>query len=1130
METILEFNLLGGAEIRLNGRVLTSIRLQKARGLLYYLATIGQTHSRIALAGLLWGDLPEANARRNLRKALTRLRRVTGDRLVITRQTVVLRPDEYRIDVAQFLKMTAPGTGVDDWQLAVALYQGDFLAGFYVGNAPEFENWLLGRRAFLLDRMVSCLQQMANDLAHKREDVKAISYAKRLLELEPWREDTHRLLMTLYARSGQVASAIIQYELCRQSLAAELGLEPDSETQQLFASIRDRYMGASISGMGAASNLPLPATALIGREAELEELRTYLQNPTVRLLTIVGMGGAGKTRLALALASQLTDFDFPDGRFFSSFAELHFSDAADEETIQSTIAVHILSSMGATISAQEDPFRQLCRRVRQRRLLLILDNFESLLLAEVAPAIIKLVQAILAQAVQVKLLLTSRQPLHLRTEWIYDLDGLPVPHTDEDEADRTASVRLFNETAHRLSRFFDSAVERTAVYKICRLLDGLPLGIELAAGLIREKGCSEIAFQIERTLEGVAGQWQDLPLRQRSLKATFEYTWQLLTQPERQLLSMLAYMRRDFSVEAADFMAGNLSQFLDHLVAKSLIKTQADRFYLHEVVLEFAQQKLDRVPEWLRLAAKQHARFFMMQLERIEGSMETGDDYPLSQTLRPDLENIRTAWRWAIEQSEFDLLHEAARGLRSFFHNMGWLSEGMLLLEEAVLAGKTQLNHSLPTLINCLQQQALLAALGANMAKAAELANQSANYLATVTKQKSGSDILSLQAQQQFLQGYVAHVNSDWAAARKQLAKAALSFHHLNRTYDEARAYFVIGNGWMGERRWEKVIETNECVIELCQQTGNLRLEAKVLATMAVAYSSDNHLEKARQCREQAQKLSSCIVWPIRDEVVWFGMSADQALDAGYLDEAAAHIEQTMPLILQSGSRFYEDWHYIQNGHLLFQLGDYEKAMNLYGRARVCAVAGENPPMIAFAEICLCVLNYRWGQAEWLVQSAKALAAVTAQLDEEYYGVRAASWTGFALLVTNRAEAAKSNFLWAIEVTADTVCKCEALWGLMLCHHRYGEQLAAYDTAVALTKSPLFANLPLMVTELLLPFQIYYDCWQALLPVDDQQAEQVRQLASSHLQDRLRRIKNREWQEAYLQQMTVQGKFPIKSS
>lgn len=1119
----LEFRLLGGAEIKRNGRVLSGIRSQKARALLYYLATTNQTHSRTALAGLLWGDLTETHARRNLRKTLTRLRKFMDNHLLITRQTVALLADEsIRVDVLQFQKMTTPQTSMDNLQNAAALYQGDFLDGFDVGNAPEFENWVLGQRARMRDRAVICLQQIASNMAEEQKDAEAITYAKQLLEMEPWREESHRLLMTLYARSGQFTSAINQYETCRQILQAELGIEPNRETQDLFRKIQQRHQSSQTA---VPTNLPMPATPFLGREKEVDELLADLHNPDVRLLTIVGMGGAGKTRLVLAATSRLADHDFPDGRFFVSFESLHFSDAIDAAATQSTIAVHILISLKIPIAPKEPPLPQLIAHLRWQRLLLILDNVESLLLPEIEPAVLAIVQGILAKAAQVTLLLTSRQPLHLRAEWIFDLAGLPLPA--ETERAQPASIQLFKETARRLHRHFDIEAEYTAVNKICRLLDGLPLGIELAASLIRQQRCPEIAAHIAQTLEGVATKWQDLPPRHRSLKATFEYTWQLLTEPEKQLLAMLAHMQRGFSDDAAQSVAGDLIQSLDNLVQKSLVKSQANRYSLHEVVLEFAQQKLAAKPAWLRLAATQHTHYFLDQLTRIENRLETGEDYPLCQALRPDLENIRMAWRWAIAQNELDLLDRATRGLMIFFHSMGWLTEGMTLLQEAIITLQAQSKHVI--LINCLVQQGLLAALGTDLTKATELADLSTHYLETNIQENNNDKVLFLQAQQQFLYGYIAHGNANWAKARAHLTQAAEAFRDLHQAYDEARAYFVIGNGWMGERHWPNVIQTGEKVIALCQASGNVRLEAKVLATMASAYSSDNNLEAAKICREQANQLWTQIEWPIRDEVVWFGMAAEQALDAGYLDEAAAHLQQAMPLVAQSGSMFYEDWYHALQGHLYLQLGDYEQAVTHYEKAKVCATTVEKSPMIAFALVCLCLSYYRGKKIEQLAQSVHALAVVTRQMDDDYYEARTANWKGLAMLQTNRAHEAEQNFLHALKITTDEICLLESQWGLLLSYQAQGEAVKAYDTAVSLSNTPSFANLPMMVTETLLPYQIYYNCWQVLSSVAPRQADKVLQTASNHIRDRLQRIESPGWKTAYLQEATLQGKLPVNS-
>ena len=992
------------------------------------------------------------------------------------------------------------------------------------GQAPEFENWLLGQRARLRDRAVICLQQIASGLAEKGEEAAAISHAQRLLELEPWREESHRLLMSLYARSGQLTSALSQYETCRQILDAELGIEPNRETEALFQKIRESH---KVTRTIPLSNVPIPTTGFVGRDDELTELMTYLRNPEVRLLTIVGMGGAGKTRLALAMIAELVDSDFPDGRFFTTFESLQFSDIDDELAVQSTIAAHVLISMEIPIAPKEAPLQQLIAHLRMHHYLLIFDNVETLLLPEVAPAVVTMIQTIISQAPQLKLLLTSRQPLHLRAEWIFDIGGLPLP---VDEIVQTASVQLFYETAHRLNRHFDLEAERTAVNEICHLLDGLPLGIELAASLVRQKRCTEIADQIEQSLEGVAAKWQDLPPRHRSLKATFEYTWKLLTKQEQQLLAMLAYMRRGFSNDAAQSVVGERIQLLDHLVDKSLVKRQDARYFLHEVVLQFARQKLADVQPWRENVALQHAHYFLEQAKLIERGLETGDDYPMCQRLRPDLENIRLAWRWAIKHGETEWLNHAARGLMVFFHSMGWLTEGMVLMQEAVTSIQSQPSKPLTTLINCLLQQALLMALATDLVKATELADASAYYLKIYAEEDNKPAQPYFQAYQHFLYGYIAHGNSDWAMARAELSSAANAFHNLNRTYDEARAYFVIGNGWMGERNWQKVIEVSERVVSLCQKSGNQRMEAKTLATMASAYNSDNKLEDAKRCRERANLLWAQIEWPIRDEVVWFGMAAEQALDAGYLDEAASHLRQAMPLVAQSGSMFYEDWHHILQGHLFLQLGNHEQAIAHYKKAKDSAVAVEKPGMIAFVLICLCLAYYHRGKSESVKLSAQQLVDVSDQIDGAYYRARADNWLGLAMMMANQAQEAHAHFLQALDTTTDEICFIEAQWGMLLCYQQQKNQAAAFETAVTLLTNPLFDNLPKMLTEILLPFQIYFDCWQALAPVDPTRAENVLKIAADHLSERFDRIEKHAWKQAFLQQATCGGRFPLMLS
>ena len=242
MTRLLELTLFGSPVVRYNGQPVTGFRSSKAQALLYYLAVTGRPHTRPTLAGLLWGDQPEAAARASLSKCLSNLRDLVGDAVLVERQTVVFnRNQPYHLDTEGFLAgMSQPPTpeALSTWQAALALYRGDFLEGFYVREAPDFEQWVLIQRVHYREAVVQGLHTLANWHEQQGDLPQAITHTRRLLTLEPWREEAHRQLMTRLARSGQRAAALAQFESCRRILEEEVGVEPDGETVSLVEAIR----------------------------------------------------------------------------------------------------------------------------------------------------------------------------------------------------------------------------------------------------------------------------------------------------------------------------------------------------------------------------------------------------------------------------------------------------------------------------------------------------------------------------------------------------------------------------------------------------------------------------------------------------------------------------------------------------------------------------------------------------------------------------------------------------------------------------------------------------------------------------------------------------------------------------
>lgn len=324
MPTTLELKLLGPLEIRRDGISVTDFKSGKAQALLCYLAVSGRSHPRPALAGLLWGDMPEPKARMNLSQALTSLRRIFGDHLEISRQMIAFNRDsDYWLDVAAFeagANNASVKASIDSSQQAVDFYRGDFLDGFYVRDAPDFEAWVLAQRAHLRKLALQTLHQLSLHFTDQGQPgrAKAIDYTTRLLALEPWWEEAHRQLMLLLALGGQRSAALAQYETCRQVLAAELGIEPAEETTALYQRIR---AGEELArpGYDPAPVEPKSPTflfsesdvagtdrpAFVARAHELARLDRYLTSMVAnqgRVIFVTGEAGSGKTALVQEFA------------------------------------------------------------------------------------------------------------------------------------------------------------------------------------------------------------------------------------------------------------------------------------------------------------------------------------------------------------------------------------------------------------------------------------------------------------------------------------------------------------------------------------------------------------------------------------------------------------------------------------------------------------------------------------------------------------------------------------------------------------------------------------------------------------------------------------------------------------
>ncbi len=458
----------------------------------------------------------------------------------------------------------------------------------------------------------------------------------------------------------------------------ELGVE------RLPSCVSDsRFNGKSSS---IAGNLPRPQTPFIGREPELLALGHLLQDPHCSLLTIVGPGGIGKTRLAIEAGHQSTEL-FPDGTWFVPLASLNSPDM---------MVPAIADAIAFKFQDSTDPQAQLLRHLRAKRALLVLDNAEHLLDG------VGVLTEILKECPQVKLLVTSRERLSLLSEWVFEIEGLPVPLNDQVEQFAAySSVALFLQSARRVSAGFELREdEQPWVLKICQTMEGIPLGIELSAAWVGLLSCREIAQEIKQNFDFLSVSMRDLSERHRSLRATLDHSWKLLNDEEKLTLSRLSVFRGSFGREAAQSICGASLAVLSSLRNKSLLyRTDRDDYSLHEIISQYASLKLAENPEENERVKDQHAAYYVQYLAKWEKALQSSQQLETLNRMAEVIEDLSQGWQHMVtdcrprsgKSIQFcaDLLHSALFSISGFYEQRCRSLEAIALFSESVEYLKT---------------------------------------------------------------------------------------------------------------------------------------------------------------------------------------------------------------------------------------------------------------------------------------------------------------------------------------------------------------------------------------------------------------------------------------------------------
>jgi predicted ATPase/DNA-binding SARP family transcriptional activator len=652
--TPVSVSLLGPVAVSVDGEPV-ALGGQKRRELVAALALeAGQVVSRDRLIDALWGEDPPDTARNTLQVYVSQVRKLLPDGLLETTVNGYrLAVEPTAVDAFEFQRLATAGRS--------ALTIGD-AAGAAETLGAALELWhgsepadLPQAEAIRLDelRLTALEDRIDAELALGRHG-QLVGELERLVAEQPLRERLRGQLMLALYRSGRQADALAVYQRARKTLVDELGIEPGESLRKLERAILAQDAALDLPQAAIARRIPSAPTPLLGRERELDALAELLRDDETRLVTLTGIGGIGKTRLALELVRRLAP-EFRHGAAVATLATLREPALVGRAILE---ALELPEAAG-------DPDEQLAAALRDSHLLLLVDNFEQVLAA--APSIAHL----LAEATHVKILVTSRAPLRIAAEREF-----AVPPLADDEA-----AELFISRAQAANASFElSDQNAAAVAELCARLEGLPLAIELAAARTKLLPPATLLARLTNRLAVLTGGRRDAPQHQQTLRMTFDWSYDLLEPNAQQLFARLGVFSGGWTLAAAEAVCDAALEDLGALVDESLVQQRDARFSMLEIVREYALERLDGHDD-LR---KRHLAYFVALAGEAEPELSRGDQTTWLARIEDEHDNLREALGFALETRDASSASRLVVGIRRLWQIHGYLAEGREAIDAAL--------------------------------------------------------------------------------------------------------------------------------------------------------------------------------------------------------------------------------------------------------------------------------------------------------------------------------------------------------------------------------------------------------------------------------------------------------------